>query len=396
MKKFFTIVIAVVMVAMGWYIISYFLRPVNSIKLEKYTQEALISCESALIVRNEMVFYSTSAGKVYNNAKDGERVSKNEIISSVFSKDVDESYLKKLRSIDDSIDRLEKRMSTGAYGMDKYTAENDISSGLNSVVSLAEGNDVGAIQVIKEDINSYRSGAQISPEEKKTELEIERENIENILKSHRSDIISVGSGIFSSYVDGLEAVLMPERAEDYTVQYVRSLIPGELSKREGETVITGDPICKIMNNHIWYVLGITDEANSDLCKEGKAVKLRFPGITSSEIGGTITYISEPDENGEYIFFVKVPTYLESAFSYRKVKTDFIFDRYEGYKIPLDAIHTREGINEYYVNAMKGSKQYECDCEILFTDNGKEYAIIDSTDTAEYKLSAMDRLVVGER
>lgn len=396
MKRFFTIVIALVLVAMGWYIISYFTRPVNSIALEKYTQEALVSCDNALIVRNEMVFYSTSAGKVYNNANEGERVSKNEIISSVFSEDVDESYLKKLRSIDESLDRLENRMSSGTYDMDEYTAENDISAGLNSVVSLAEENNVGAIHVIKEEINSYRSGEQISPEERKTELEIERENIENILESRRSDIISVGSGIFSSYVDGLEAVLMPEREEDYTVQYIRSLVPGELSKREGEMVITGDPICKVMDNHIWYVLGITDENHSDLCEVGKTVSLRFPGITSSEVNGTITYTSEPDENGEYIFLVKIPTYLESAFSYRKVKAEFVFEKYEGYKIPLDAVHTRDGINEYYVNAMKGSKQYECDCEILFTDNDNEYAIIESTDMAENKLSAMDRLVVGER
>ena len=151
-----------------------------------------------------------------------------------------------------------------------------------------------------------------------------------------------------------------------------------------------------MNNHVWYVLGISDETNKELCAEGKSVYVRFPGITSIEVKGSVTYTSEPDDNGEYIFLIKIPSYLETAFSYRQARVELIFEKYEGYKIPLDAIHTKKGLNEYYVNAMKGSEQHECDCDILFTDNENEYAIIQSTETAKNRLSSMERLVVGER
>ena len=396
MKKFFAAVIILVLFAMGWYTVAYFVRPVKMIELSEYTYEAMVSCDNAFIVRDETVYYATTAGILYNNTDDGERVSKNDIISSVFNTGIDSAYIKKLRAIDGSINRLEDRISAGSYNMDEYTAESDIYSGLNSVVSLAEKNSVSDVRDLKEEINSYRSGEIVSPEKRLDELLIERENIENILANQRSDILSASSGIFSSYVDGLEAVLIPDRTQEYSVQYIRSLVPGILSRREGDTVVTGDPICKIMNNHVWYVLGISDETNKELCAEGKSVYVRFPGITSIEVKGSVTYTSEPDDNGEYIFLIKIPSYLETAFSYRQARVELIFEKYEGYKIPLDAIHTKKGLNEYYVNAMKGSEQHECDCDILFTDNENEYAIIQSTETAKNRLSSMERLVVGER
>lgn len=396
MKKFFIIVITLVILSMMCYIVMYFTRPVNSTELEQCTYEALISCDNAYIVRNESVYYATSAGTVYNNAREGERVSKDEVISNIFGVGADNSYLQKLHAIDNKINRLERQSFNGSYSMDRYSAENDISARLNSVISLSQSNSVEDIHDIKEDINRYRSGESVSVDRKIDELLLERERIENILKKQKSDILSMESGIFSSYVDGLEAVLSPERVSEYTAQYIKSLSVQKLSRAEGESVIVGDPVCKVMNNHEWYVLGTVNEEHRNMCEVDEKVAVRFSGITSAEVNGTVTYVSDADENGEYIFLIRIPSYIECAFSYRIVKAEIIFEKYEGYKIPIYAVHTREGMNEYYVNAMKGSESYECDCDILFTDSEGEYSIIQSTESAKNKLSSMERLIVGER
>ena len=93
--------------------------------------------------------------------------------------------------------------------------------------------------------------------------------------------------------------------------------------------------------------------------------------------------------------VKCPTYLESAFSYRLVDVDLIFESYEGYKVPIQSVRTEDDGSKKVIG-IKENREHDCYCDVLFTNTDAGYAIIESTDTAENKLSQMERLVVGER
>lgn len=397
MKKFFTIVISLAILVIAVYGIAYLVLPMHSIVLEEYTHEVGITCDDAYIVRDESVYYSTAAGTVYNTAQEGERVSNGAAISNIFTADVDASYFRKLRTLDAKINRLKKQdAASELYAADAASVENEISSKMNDILSLADSNSVEQIHENREDINELRARNEVSAKGRIAELEAERRSVEASIPGVKKETMADRSGIFSSYVDGLEAVLSPDRIADYTPSYIKSLDVQELRNANGSAVVVGDPVCKVMNNHDWYVLGISNGDYANLVKDDKSVRVRFTGISTNKARGTITYVSEPDENGEYLFLVKVPSYLESAFSYRKVKADIIFEEYAGYKIPIDSVHTGTEINTYYVNAMKGSETYKCDCEILYTDMAEGYSIIRSTENANNKLSAMERLVIGER
>ena len=397
MKKFFIIVISLAVLVIAVYGIAYLVLPMHSIVLEEYTHEVGITCDDAYIVRDESVYYSTAAGTVYNTAQEGERVSNGAVISNTFTAVVDSSYFQRLRTIDSRIHRLKKQNdSSDLYAVDAVSVENEISNKMNAVVSLADGNSVEQIHENKEDINELRSGNGVSARNRIEALENERRSVEASIPGRKTETIADRSGIFSAYVDGLESVLLPDRIADYNPTYIRSLEVQALSNANGSAVVVGDPVCKVMNNHDWYVLGISNRDYENLCKVDESASVRFTGLSTGKVKGTITYVSEPDENGEYIFLVKVPSYLESAFAYRRVKADIIFEEYSGYKIPIDAVHTGSEINTYYVNAMKGSETYKCDCDVLYTDMAEGYSIIQSTENAGNKLSAMERLVVGER
>ncbi len=397
MKRFFITVIIIVVLAFVGYGIAYLIRPVYSVSLEQYTNEVGIVCENAYIVRDESVYYSTSAGTVYSTESEGDRVAKNAIISTTYMGNVEDEYLSRLRTLDFAISRL-KKQSAGSelYVTDAASVENEISTRMNDVISLAGSNSIEQIHELREDINGLRSGNGISVNDKIAELEEKRRGVEASIPGERRDTISDRSGIFSLYIDGLEAVLQPERIKEYDVSYIKSLTKNELSRANGTKVVVGDPVCKVMDNHEWYVLGITDEDHKDLCKVDSQVTIKFPDVSASSVSGKITYVSEPDENGEYLFLVRVPSYLETAFSYRSLDTDIVFEEYSGYKIPTDAIRTGDTINTHYVYAMKGSDKFKCDCEVLYTDMAEGYSIIQSTEKASHKLSSMERLVVGEK
>ena len=86
--------------------------------------------------------------------------------------------------------------------------------------------------------------------------------------------------------------------------------------------------------------------------------------------------------------------MESAFAYRDADVDVILHSYTGYKVPVQAIRTNDG--KYSVVATAGNKQFNCECEILYSDTEENAAIIRSTDTAQNKISKMDTIIVGER
>ncbi len=397
MKKFFIAVMSLAVIAIVAYGIAYFVLPVHSIEIEEYTHEASLRCDDVYIVRDETVYYAKTSGTVYNSIAEGDRVSTNTVISTTFNANVDEEHLKKLRTIDDKIARLRQESSgSELYTIDGSSTENEISQSMNEVHNHAHDNNVEEIHEIRESVNNLREGTDASIADEIPALEAERAAIEAEIPGPRTETIADRSGTFSSYVDGLESVLSPERVQSYTPSYIRSLETHNSRSYNNTSTIIGDPVCKIMNNHNWYILGIISKEQKSLFDDYKSVNIRFTDISHTKTKGSLVYLSEPDENDDCVFLIEVPSYMEIAFSYRKLNVDIIFKEYSGYKIPTEAIRTGDYLNSYYVYGMKGSETFRCNCEILYTDTASGYSIIKSTDQAQNKLSSMDRLVVGER
>ncbi len=397
MKKFIIAVMALAVIAIVAYGVAYFVMPVQSIELEEFTHEATLHCDDVYIVRDETVYYAKTSGTVYNSIPEGKRASANTVISTTFNANVDGEQLKKLHTIDEKIARLQQESSgSELYSIDRASVENEISQDMNRIYEYARNNDVQEIHEIRNTVNKLREGSDVSVSDEILALESERASVAAEIPGPRTETIADRSGIFSSYIDGLEAVLAPDRAESFTPSYIRSLETHNSRSYNNTSTIIGDPVCKIMNNHSWYVLGIISQDQKGLFDEYKKLNIRFSDISDTTATGELVYISEPDENGECVFLIEVQSYMEIAFSYRKLNADIVFKTYSGYKIPTEAIRTGDTINSYYVYGMKGSDSFKCECDVLYTDIESGYSIIQSTSDAANKLASMDRLVVGER
>lgn len=397
MKKFFIGVICITILAFAGYGIAYVVRPLTSMELEEVTHEISISYDNAFIVREEAVYGAGSAGTVYNVVSEGDRVSKGTVISTIYNGDIDENILRQLRTVDKKINVLKKREAESTlYSNDTSSVESEISSRMSGIASLAAENNIEQIRDYKDDINTLREGGTPSISQQLEMYQAEKQNIEYSIAGAKDDISADIPGIFTSYIDGLEAALTPSNMRDFTPSELRNISTAGAAHSSGTAIEAGTPVCKVMSNHQWYIMGITDTDHAKLCEANESVTIRLSKLSGSTAVGKFVYISEPDENNECIFIVEIPSYLESAFSYRNVDVDLIFEEYTGYKIPIEAIHTGDTRDTYYVYATKGSDSYKCDIKILYTDNTEEYAIIKSTDDAKNNLSAMDRLTIGER
>ena len=224
MKRFFYIVIALVILATAGYGIAYLMTPVTSVELEEYVHEVGISCPDAFISRNESVYYSTSSGTLYDMTSEGDRVSRDTVISTVYNGSIDTGALRGLQTLDDKIADLKRREAKSTlYSPDTGSVESEVASRMSEISDLSKSGDIDLIHEYKEDINGLRAGEDISLGAKIEEYTNEKTAFENSIAGGKTDIICDRAGIFSSYIDGLESVLAPDRIPEYNVTYIRSL-----------------------------------------------------------------------------------------------------------------------------------------------------------------------------
>ena len=175
MKKFFIIVICIAIAAMVGYGIKYAVTPINTQKLSYIMQENAINT-NGFIIRDEWVMYSRSAGTAYHSVAEGERVSKDSTIGSLFYGDVSDDSIKELTVVDNKIKKTKTEKSEESIStLDSNTLENNIYERENDIIDAAQDNDILSIAKYKKDINSLRQSNQLAEDNTEQELENQRE-----------------------------------------------------------------------------------------------------------------------------------------------------------------------------------------------------------------------------
>ncbi|HIT84693.1 MAG TPA: hypothetical protein IAA60_02180 [Candidatus Ornithomonoglobus intestinigallinarum] len=374
----------------AWYVSS----PVNSADVVTETVEHFVSDNDAVIIRDEQVCYSDIGGTIYSSVSEGERVAKDSLICTVFGGAVSADNLNELRMLDKKIERQSQSLNESSEYAEGADTESRINSMLRSVADAGRRNDIMRIADYKEDINSLRSGAELSDEELLQSLVLEKQALEERISADKFDVTAGMPGIYMTYTDGLETALSPENIESYTPSAMSGLMIAEPVRLAQGTVEEGGVVCKIANNHVWYAALTLSEADAEQCEEGAEVTLRFNSAGGQTVGGTIYFISEPEADGSRLAVVRCPEYFADAFSYRTADIDMIFESYTGVRLPIYALRSDEGGR--YAVGMKGSAEYKCYCEVLYTDTENEFVIIKSIDTSPVKAEDMDRIIIGER
>lgn len=394
MKKIFAVVMFLAVAAMVVYGIKYAVTPVNTQQIEYITQENYVNT-NGFIIRSEWVMTTRSAGTVYHSVSEGDRVAKDSSIGTFFYGDVSSDSINELTVIDSKIKSVQSDNDEySSLSIDPSNVENSIYQREQDIIKAAGNNNIIEISKYKDDINSLRQNNTMSDHNELEKYQSQREELLNSIQTSKEDIYAQISGVFTTYVDGYETSLVPENIESYDTAYFESLSQSPEISKISSKVDAGGPICKIVNNHEWYVMMSIPAELMNEREEGDDIKLRFNNMADAVVDGSVYHISD-EQNGRVIVTVKCSTYLENAFSYRFVDVDLIFESYDGYKIPVQAIRT-ESDGKQKVIGISGNKQYDCYCEVLFTNTDGGYAIVDSTDDAVNKLSDMDRIMVGER
>ena len=394
MRKFFVIVLSIAVVTIAAYGIKYALTPVNTQKVEYITHETSINT-NGFVILDEWVITSRSTAVAYYSVSEGERVAKDSIIGELFYGEVSEESMNTLASVDRRLKaaRAQDADSVGTE-FDAASVENNIYRRENDIIDAAYDNDIHSITRYKKDINSLRSSNRFSTEDTTAELEAQRSSIINNIGVMKEDISAEKSGIFTTYIDGFENSLILGDLWLYDVPYFEALPQKQKTEKTSDKVDAGGVVCKIVNNHVFYVVMCIPSEIMEGHKENDSVTLRLNNMASALAPGYI-YAIGADSGGRRLVTVRCPEYVENAFSQRVVDVDLIFESYTGYKIPVHAIRTDDN-GKHKVIGIHDGKQYDCYVDILYVNTDGGYMIAQSTADSVNKLSQMDRMVVGER
>lgn len=394
MKKSVYIVLAVVLGICIFYGIRYIENPAaTQIAISEVYENKIDT--SGYIVYTEQVYHAPVTGSIYHYIQEGTRVGKGKALSTVYTGEVSKDTLHQLNSINQKIHELESDGMGKNYFSTSSNSQEVIENLKNNILDAKTSNDIAKIGKYKNRINAVITGDTKYLESGSVdELLEKRSSIEAGIKNYKNDIYSGISGVFSKNIDSYEGVLTPKKVLNYTYADFEKLDNPESHPKEAAEF--GDPVCKVVNNHEWYVMTTVTKKEREQISIGKKVQVRFnslPGVTAN---GKIEYISDEDSSAEkHVVVIKFEEYREGVFSLRYSEMEIILESYEGYRIPVSALRVTEDGSKGVLVKNSGAQVVK-PCNVVYSDIVNQTVIITPVSGSKNLLKEYDHIVIGEK
>ncbi len=178
---------------------------------------------------------------------------------------------------------------------------------------------------------------------------------------------SPASGVFSLKIDGYEDYFVAEKMETIKREKVESL-SYDYVDLERNTVIKGEPVYKVSNDDIWYILCWVDKKTADTYYEGRNVTLELP---EGNVKAEIQSITKEAEGYRVIFHLNV--YYEAFSESRAEEMNIVISDNEGLLVDNECIIEKDGVQGVYVVNKNGDYIFT---EIKIIANNEKQSVID--------------------
>ncbi|MBQ8637068.1 MAG: HlyD family efflux transporter periplasmic adaptor subunit [Clostridia bacterium] len=401
MKKVITVVLAAAFCTFVYFVISYVQAPVSTISAYSVNLEEIVE-GNAFIVRKETVYTAEQGGRPYSYAREGARVGNSRRICSVYSGEIDESLLQELGTVNSKITELGSVIvdSSGFMAGGGSVAQRLLQL-QEEIEAAAAENDIEKISKCKEEIVLLASGtAAKSNADRLAELTAKRAELESRITNPRQDIYSTEAGIYSAKIDGYENVLSVDTVLDFNVEKFAQIKPEEEEEKEQKDIegdtLPGEKVCKIIDNHVWYIVTLVERDKLEDLKKGDNVEVRFDKLPGEQVKASVVSVSnEPEGQEKAVVVLKCESFSEGAFSIRATGVEIIRRSYSGFEVPVHAIRVLDGQNGVMVRV--GGSDIFKPCKMIYQDENSDKAIIvPDTEDANKELNEYDMIIVGEK
>lgn len=360
------------------------------------TQDAVLyTCKESIsftgvFIRDETILYSQYVGDgvMSYSVSDGSRLSKDSTVARIYDSYTQIYNRYRIERLTDELDNLERAQDPGTtdYAQPEFINNQISESYKNLLLDLTQGH-LGevyddSLEMLKL-MNIYNVAANI---ENDYNARIERLNNElgrlnAALKEPIATVTSVGTGYFTSSVDGYERTLNISGIPNMTVEQIKDIIANPDVTSSSERTAVG----KVFKDYSWKMVGIINVADRFFVNE----TLQF-SIDSSENTHTVLVESiTPTGNGNEAIIVISCEELDSELAKNRVAdVELTFVEETGIRTPRTAIRFLNGEKGVYV--LVGEKLEFKKLDVIY--EGDDYVLSKNTSDSEF-LNLYDRIVI---
>lgn len=338
----------------------------------------------ALIVRDEEVIPSDTAGDLVTQVAEGSRVAKDQHIAMVVPSDM-ATVVDSLRNTQSQISEVQQELISSGATTGADAIYQNINGSIGPIIDMMR---LDAMNGNISDMSSYASSISVLISQRETELsslEFDDERL-RVLRSdeqgyesqleRRATIVNATSpGIISFKLDGLET----ELSFDLLLQSESSVIRDYINSATGLItsdldIALGENMARIASNEKQYLAMFLDDrmATVDSFSVGSLHTINI-GSEGISIGKCAVERVEPTNRGLLVVF-STTRYVEDLLDLRTVDVEVVINETSGLRVPIgslvDADYDR-GIANIYVN----NQGFADEIGVIILDYDREFAII---------------------
>ncbi len=373
------LIISVVVLIVLFVVIQFY--KVTHIELK--TQTATVSTvydkasSEALFIRDESVVEKAATGVTVPCFEDGDKINVKGNVAMQFSSSKAAANYSKYTDLTNQIKYYQTlEAQTVGQSANLETINEDIEQ---KVINYADGLCRNKIGATAQELDSVLVRRQLIIGEDVDLLSI-IENLRDKRNSYSSFskpdkyIKTDESGVFSSYTDGYENIIDFDKAEETSVKEFKSALSAVDKSKD-----VADNVGKIVTSYTWYVQTLVSTDTVKNLENGDYVNIVLKDDSSKEFKAEI--VSGADVSlgqKETLLVLKLNEMDADIAKFRKAEIEIRRNKYEGIKIPSEALHVVDGKKGVYVLIASQIKFREVN--IIYSDDDYVLAEYDESNT----------------
>lgn len=300
---------------------------------------------SALVIRQEEVFTAPEYGKVIYYASDGDSVSKENLLASIYKSEYQVDLIYQLYNIQGQILRYQKNsVLAEAIDADLENISQQILKTLSDIQDDIKDSNIKELDKQEKSLRILLENAQklidkkVVPDQYLTELYKKEALLNKQLSDWKIDIIAPKTGLVSFYTDIFNEILCYETADIITLQEFRDIMQAETQGSIPGEAVVDQPFFRIVDPLKWYVACEIADDNI-FYKEGDEVDVQFSEFPDITLHGKV--YRRIDDKSSHLFIIEMTSELSSFINIRQTWIE-IRKTFEGVLVPLNAVFEQHG------------------------------------------------------
>ena len=304
----------------------------------------------SFIFRDESLVKKESDGTVVTLVREGDRVSKGQMIANVY-------YDSESALLQDEINRIQRRLDILSESnvdseyviSDLAEIDKDIGEILSDIHlasfrgSLSSSVAKSSELLVKMNKRDLIVDSEFDYSSEQARLLKEKRDLEDRINSVSNPVFATNSGYFYSEIDGYESVFDISKVDDMSFEMFDKLSGAEPDEK---LLLSGG--VKIVNDFVWNLVCSVDTDNMAGISEGNLYNVIFPENANASIQMKLEKIISSTTSAKTIVVFRANV-LPNDFNYKRFqKAEIVLENAQGLSVPKSAVRVVNGVRGVYI------------------------------------------------